>query len=273
MRPLDEHMDGMECSPRSPALSSLPDIMSFEDKPVVVTGASSGMGRSVAELLARRGAKVLAVGRDATKLEALQDAAGPRVVPFAVDLTDDGAPAAIVAAAESQLGGLRVLVHAAGSFDPLPLGDSDAATLDSQWAINVRAPYLLTRAALPALQQGGSIIFFSSLSALVGFPDSAAYAATKGAVEIMAKSLAVELGPQGIRVNAVAPGWIQTPMNEHVLADDAFREFTVGCVPLQRLGTPDDVAPVVAALGSDEFGYVTGATIRITGGYPTQRFG
>lgn len=247
--------------------------ISFEGRPAVVTGASSGMGAKVALDLAARGARVLAIGRDEGKLEALREQGGENVVPFAIDLTADGAPEAVVSAAKENLGGLRVLVQAAGLFDPQPIGDSDAETIDSQWKVNVRAPYLLTRAALGELAGGGAIVLFSSLSAQVGFPDSAAYAATKGAVEMMAKALAVELGPQGIRVNAVAPGWIQTPMNEHILSDPEFRGFTESCVPLGRLGTPDDVAPVVAALASDGFGYVTGVSVRITGGYPTQRFG
>lgn len=194
---------------------------------------------------------------------------GPAIDVLAVDLTAAGAVDAVASAVAEKLDGLDVLVHAAGVFDPLPFRDTSDASLDRQWAINVRAPFLLTRALLPTLRHGSSVIFLSSICGHTGFPESAAYCATKGAIELITKALAVELGPEGIRVNCVAPGWIATRMNDHLLADQQFRQDQVTATALGRIGEPADVAPAIVHLASDASGFMTGASLHIDGGYPS----
>lgn len=238
--------------------------MRLAGKRAVVTGASSGIGAAIAAAYATEGAKVLAVGRDEAKLAALGDG----VEALACDVTADGAGERIVAAAKERLGGLDVLVHSAGLYEPRLFADTDAGAYDRHMAVNVRAPFLITRAALPELRAGGTVIFLSSVLGHEGFAWSSAYCTSKGAIEMLVKSLAVELGGEGVRVNAIAPGWVQTPMNAGILANTAYRDLQVETTPLGRLGTPADIAPLAVFLASDESGFVHGASVWIDGGFP-----
>ncbi len=144
------------------------------------------------------------------------------------------------------------------------------ADFDEQWRTNVRAPFALSQAALPYLKEGGSIIFVSSMVGLVGLMDSAAYASTKGALELLMRSLAVELGPIGIRVNSIAPGPIKTPMNDGFREDPSFESRLADGVPLKRWGMPEEIAPAAVFLASSAASYVHGATICIDGGWTAQ---
>jgi len=161
-----------------------------------VTGASSGIGAGIARALGTAGAAVLLVGRDEPRLA---KTAGEieRARTLAVDLTAEEAAPRIVAEALEAFGAIDVLVHAAGIYLPKPFAETTTADFDLQWAVNVRAPFALTHAALPYLE-GGAVVFVSSISGHIGV-GGAAYCATKGAVELMAKALAVDLGPQRIR--------------------------------------------------------------------------
>ena len=167
-------------------------------KTAVVTGASSGIGAAIAEAMARAGANVLLTGRDAARLGTRADAVrgeGHAAESLAVDLTAEGAPQQVVDAALEHFGSLDVVVHSAGIFEPGPFAESSLESFDRQMNLNVRAPFALTQAALPHLRGGGVVIFISSIAGHAAFPYSAAYCATKGAVELMTRALAVELAP------------------------------------------------------------------------------
>jgi NAD(P)-dependent dehydrogenase (short-subunit alcohol dehydrogenase family) len=236
-------------------------------KSAVVTGGSSGIGRAIAVAFARAGAKVLAVGRDEARLEETRRLASENIRTLCLELTSEDAPARIVDESLRAHGSLNVLVHAAGVFVPEPFEQYSLSDLDLQWAVNVRAPFAVTQAALPQLRPEGSVIFISSIAGLVGFPNSVAYCATKGAVELMSKALTLEFGREGVRFNCIAPGNIRTPMNEHLLADPAYEQAMLDATPSGRIGTPDDIAAAATFLASDAAAYVYGSSFAIDGGW------
>ncbi|MFN8590413.1 MAG: SDR family oxidoreductase [Thermomicrobiales bacterium] len=240
-------------------------------KTAVVTGASSGIGRAIAEALAEAGANLALVGRDRERLQetvAAVIARGVQAEPIVVELTSDDAPRSIVNATVQRFGGLNILVNCAGIFEPQPFETQPLASFDRQMAVNVRAPFALTQAALPYLRPEGAVVNISSIAGHSGFPLSAAYCATKGAVELMTKALASELGPQGVRVNCVAPGNIRTPMNREQFANS--REYERSLeerTPLGRIGETDDIAPAVVYLASPAAKFVNGASWLVDGGW------
>src|SRR5688572_23938469 len=173
----------------------------------VVTGASSGIGRAIAEALAEAGANIVLVGRDASRLQetaALVQARGVEAEPVIVELTAADAPQSIVDAAVKRFGGLNILVNCAGIFEPMPFDTQPLESFDRQMAVNVRVPFALTQAALPYLKPNGAVVNISSIAGYAGFLQSAAYCASKGAIELMTRALGTELGPLGVRVNCVA---------------------------------------------------------------------
>jgi NAD(P)-dependent dehydrogenase (short-subunit alcohol dehydrogenase family) len=238
----------------------------LDGKVAIVTGASSGIGFAIAEAMAEAGAKVVVAGRDDERLRLAAAAAGDARVVSA-DLAEDDAPARIVSEALDAFGRIDSLVHSAGIFWPKPLGDAPLEDFDMQWRVNVRAPYALTQAALPHLGPDSSVIFVSSIAGQVAFPNSAAYCATKGAVEQLTKALAVELSPQGIRVNSIAPGNIRTPMNEELLKDPDYEQMYLDGTPYGRVGVVEDIAPLAVFLASDGARYIHGESILVDGGW------
>jgi NAD(P)-dependent dehydrogenase (short-subunit alcohol dehydrogenase family) len=163
-----------------------------------------------------------------------------------------------------------VLVHSAGIFWPKPFAEAPLSDFDEQFRINVRAPYALTQAALPHLHPDGSVIFISSIAGRVGFPSSTAYCGTKGAVELMTKSLAMELAPIGVRVNAIAPGNIHTRMNERFFESEDYNRSMIERTPFGRVGVVEDIAPVAVFLASDAARYIHGESILVDGGWAAQ---
>ena len=238
-------------------------------KRILVTGASSGIGAEIAATVATAGADVAVVGRDDARLEEtarrVRDA-GRSVVSIAADLTADDAGLTVVAAAVGGLGGLDGVVHAAGIFDPRPLSNGGLEVLDRHLQVNVRAPYGLTLAAIEHLRPGGAMVFISSIGGHVGFPECSAYGASKGAIEALVRSLAVEEAPNGVRVNAIAPGNVRTRMNAHLFEDPDYLAGELALTPLNRIGEGVDIAPAAAFLLSDAAAYITGASLVIDGG-------
>lgn len=248
-------------------------LVQLTDKVAIVTGASSGIGAESARVLAAAGARVALVGRDAQRLDSVRAeiaAAGGEALAVVEDLADGAAPQRIVERTVAAYGGLDALVHSAGLFEAGPLADTPVESLDRQWVVNVRAPYLLTQAALPHLRDGSAIVFVASSVVRSGFPALGAYTATKGAVDALARSLAAELAPR-VRVNTIAPGFVRTPMV--TVQFDANPEMEPGLVektPVGFVGRPQDIANGVAYLCSAASAYTHGATLVIDGGWTAQ---
>jgi NAD(P)-dependent dehydrogenase (short-subunit alcohol dehydrogenase family) len=248
--------------------------MSFNGKTVIVTGASSGIGRASAELFASEGAAVVAVGRKTDELAETAAAvtkAGGRAATCAVDLTSPEAPAKIVDTAIGAFGRIDVLVNAAGIIASAPLEATTDELWDSMMAVNLRAPFRLMRAALPHLKaQKGTIVNVSSVNGLRSFPGVLAYNVSKAAVDHLTRCAAIEMAPLGVRINAVNPGVTVTNLHRRSgMAEPqyaAFLERAKETHPLGRPGQPDDIAALIVFLASDRAGWMTGETIPIDGG-------
>jgi 3-oxoacyl-[acyl-carrier protein] reductase len=243
----------------------------FAGKVAVITGASRGIGRAIAVEFCRRGADVVVVGRDAAALEeTAQHCAGER--PGAVahasiaDVTDAGAMDRVVAEAVERFGRVDFAVANAGqSIDALLLR-LKPDVIDQMLNVNLKSAFSLCSAVCKPMmkQRSGSIVLVSSIVGLTGNAGQAAYAASKAGLLALAKSLAKELGSRNIRVNAVAPGLIETAMTQGL--PDAAKDALVKASALGRAGRPEDVSGVVAFLCSDSAAYVTGQTIVVDGG-------
>jgi 3-oxoacyl-[acyl-carrier protein] reductase len=252
-------------------------MTTLENKTALVTGAPRGIGRASARALARAGAHVLVhYGRSAEEAESLVDAIradGGRADAIAADLaTADGA--ALLAEQVRSIVGPRldVLVLNAGVSKSARIADYKPEDIDNLFATNVRGPFFLVQQLLPVLGEGSNIIAITSAVArtVVGKPgvenpSILAYASTKGAMETLVKNWAAILGPSGIRVNAIAPGVIDTDMSNFAKTD-AGREVTLSMQALKRIGKPEDVADVVAFIASDAARWITGASIPVDGG-------
>ena len=244
------------------------DRFSLEGRRALVTGASRGIGAGIAAALDQAGARVALTARDRGALDEVASGLGHDPVVIPADLADPDGPAAAAGDALDALGAVDILVNNAAAAARLPTVDLDAALIDQLHAVNVRAPLLLIAALLPAMLElgAGSIINLSSVSGIVGTPRRAAYAATKGAVDAFTRSLAMELGPSGIRVNSVAPGVVDTDLWARNKAIPGVVEQIEAQTPLRRWSTPDDIAGVVVFLASDAARFVTGETICADGG-------
>jgi NAD(P)-dependent dehydrogenase (short-subunit alcohol dehydrogenase family) len=241
---------------------------SLEGRTAVVTGGSRGIGAATARALDGAGARVALVARGSAALVALAGELHRDPIVIVADLGEAVAPAAVARRALDELGPVDILVNNAAAAARLATVDTDAAVIDELLAVNVRAPLLLVAALAPSMiERGrGSIINISSVSGLVGTPRRAAYAASKGAIDAATRSLAVELGPSGIRVNSVAPGVVDTALWAKNKAIPGVAETIVGQTPLRRWATPEDIADVIVFLASDAARFVTGETISADGG-------
>jgi meso-butanediol dehydrogenase/(S,S)-butanediol dehydrogenase/diacetyl reductase len=249
--------------------------MRLENKVAIVSGGGTGIGAATARVFAREGAKVVVTGRRAEPLEAVAAEIDGRAV--AGDTSDDDHVRAAVAAARDAFGGLDVVVANAG----LGFGGAAADVDDERWQqtldVNLTGAFRLARAAIPSLveRDGGSIILVSSVSALVSGTDGAAYVTSKAAMLGLARSIAVDYGPSGIRANALCPGWVETPMGDGSMESlmtkhgislgEAYRLVTQH-IPLRRPATADEIAACCLFLASEESSIVTGTTLVADGG-------
>ncbi len=244
---------------------------------VIVTGAGSGIGAAAARQLGAAGARVVLVGRRPDPLDEVAGeirSAGGDALCLPADLADPGSPQHVAAACLDHYGRIDGLVNNAAVVRHKPLGDWDVAGFDEHVATNVRAPFFLIQAALPALRESGvrAVVNISSSSGTLHRVGQSVYAMTKSALDYLTRTLAGELAPLGVRVNGIAPGPIDTPIHA-TWADDldeAYR-WLGGQVPLGRIGTPDEVALWILLLLSPAAAFLTGAVIPLDGGQVIDR--
>lgn len=237
----------------------------FQDQLAVVTGAGRGIGRACAEALADSGARVIAIARTAADLAEVTRHSSGRIQAWQADVTDPELHQRI-----AELDDLALLVNNAGGNKPQPFETVDDGALQDIVELNVLAVFKVARAAVQSMlrsQTRGSIVNMSSQMAHVGARDRSVYCMTKHAVEGLTKATAVELAPRGIRVNTVAPTFVETPLTKPMLADPDFRAAVLQKIPSGRLATVDDIASAVLYLLSAQAGMVTGHSLVVDGGW------
>lgn len=239
-------------------------------KTALVTGASRGIGRAAALALSRAGAQVLIHYRAclcgvASVVDEIKTTGG-RAEAIGFDLSDAQGAHRLAAKVREIVGErLDILVANAGVAKAATIEETTIGDFDELFAVNVRAPFFLVQQLLPILKEGSSVIFTSSLAAHAAVGELAAYAATKGAIDTLVKHFALVLGAKGVRVNAVAPGVVETDMSSFARTE-AGRDFTLSLQALKRVAQPDDIAGAIAFLASDAARWVSGDTLRVDGG-------
>ncbi len=250
--------------------------MDFSNQVAIVTGGSSGIGKEVAKQLVAQGAKVVINGRDAAKLDAAAkeiDPSGASVKTHAATIADPATAQALVALATDAFGGVDVLINNAGIFAPKPFLDATEEDYDQFLDIILKGKFFMAQAAAKAMQKrgGGAIVHTGSMWALqaVGATPSAAYSAANAGVHQMVKNLAIELAGDKIRINAVAPAVVETPVYGTFMSPEQVAEVlpTFNAFhPLGRNGQPNDVASAILFLASKQAGWITGTVLPVDGG-------
>jgi 3-oxoacyl-[acyl-carrier protein] reductase len=244
---------------------------------VLVSGGSSGIGEAAAHRFLQEGARVFIGGLDPDEVAAALTRLGEvgEVGGIPVDVSDEADARHLVRAARDALGGIDALANNAGTAWREPFLDITAEHWDRVLAVNLRGMFLVaqeTARVLVAQRTGGAIVNMSSINAIAGEADYAHYNASKAGVLMLTRTMAVELGPHGIRVNALCPGYIETPLNAQIagtLGDDFAAGYARQKIPLRRTGRPDEVAAAYAFLASDDASFITGAEIVVDGGQLT----
>ena len=250
-------------------MSEIPSALSLQGRVAVVTGAGSGIGAATSQLLARAGAHVALLDRDAAGVTRTAEAigvAGGEALPFTTDITDSFAVERTLDRVVEEWGRLDVLVNNAGELREAPLDDLTDDDLEESLDINLRGTLVCTRAAVPLMMTRGSgrVLSAASMSTRIGAVGLTAYAASKAAVVGMTRTWARELGPKGITANAVAPGLIDSETTSTVPSGEL--EATLARLPARRLGQPDEVAAVYLFLASDLASFINGAVVGVDGG-------
>lgn len=240
-----------------------------------MTGAGSGIGRAIALAFAREGARVALAGRRKDKLSATADAmqaAAGTALTIECDVTRTKDTARAVAATEKAFSHLDILVNNAGMLSISTIENISEEDWDRLMATNVKGPFLMSRAVLPAMRRsgGGSIINVGSVLGLVAMKDRAAYCASKGALTILTKAMALDHAKDNIRVNCICPSIVETPLVRDLFSESKqgrkLREARLATLPLGRFGNPEDVAELAIYLASEESSWMTGAAIPLDGG-------
>lgn len=250
--------------------------LDLSGRAALVTGGSRGIGKAICLLLAEAGADVMvgAGSREQNAREVAQsiESLGQKAGYVIGDLSDPGVADSYVEACHSRLGHLDILVNNAGIWEEVAIEDLTPEILERTLGINLKSVFYLCRYAAPLLRSSaaGRIINVSSTASLMGEPLHSPYAASKGALDSLTRSLAVELGPEGITVNSIAPGWTRTEMTDADLQSELGKKL-ISEIPLRKVATPEDVALAVAYLASDWAGHINGITLPVEGGYRIRR--
>ncbi len=242
----------------------------LDDKIAIVTGASRGIGRAIAETFVREGARVVLCGRKQESLEQVAGEIGPTAKPIACHVGRLADLENIVATTTREFGRIDILVNNAGTnVGQGPCLAIDEGQFDKMIEVNLKSAFRLTKLVAPGMCErgSGSIINMSSMSGLRPQREGLLYSMTKAALIMMTQSYALELGPKGVRVNAIAPGMIETALSEYYWKDATRRAQILDKQPIQRMGKPEDVAELALLLASDRGSYITGQTFVVDGGF------
>jgi len=235
----------------------------------LITGGNSGIGLASAHLFIDEGAKVAISGRNEETLRHAADSLGPGAFAIRADVTDARDRERMFSEVKERFSALDILFANAGLSAPTPLGRTDVATFEKQVQLNFISVFFTVQGALPLLRDGAAIVLISSLTSKLGMPGTSAYAGSKAAVRTMAKAMAAELSPRGIRVNVVTPGYTRTPLWERTRTPQqiaAVNERLPMIVPLERWAEPEEIARAVLFLASSDSSYIQGEEIVIDGG-------
>ncbi len=241
----------------------------LKDKTAIVTGASRGIGRAIAETFVREGARVVICGRKADTLAQVAREIGPAVRPVVCHVGRAEQVQALVETATREFGRIDILVNnAATNVAQAPCLELDEGMFDKMIEINLKSAFRLIQAVAPGMcaRGAGSIINIASISGIRPQFEGLLYSMTKAALLMMTQSYALELGPKGVRVNAIAPGLIQTALSEYYWKDEARRQKRIEDQPIRHLGQPAEIAEIAALLASDRSSFMTGQTVVVDGG-------
>lgn len=247
----------------------LTDVFSLEDSLAIITGGGTGLGATIAGCMVAAGARVVITGR---RLDVLQESAarlGKNVFPMQHDVTDAEGASRLMECIVSRHGLPAILVNNAGNHVKKTIENHTISDFRGILGTHVEGAFSMTQAAVPLIRKnrGGSILFIASMSALIGMPDIVAYSAAKAAYLGMVRALASELGPNNIRVNAIAPGWIETPMLTQALNNDPERRQKIlSRTPKRQFGTPEDIGWAAVYLSSPAGSFLNGTVIVVDGG-------
>ena len=250
-------------------LYSFGDEMRLATKTAIITGGGSGIGKASARAFHREGANVVLFGRRKHKLEETAQELGSRVLTVEGDMTQSDDLHRLVQETQSTFQRIDILVNNAGIFKGAPLHEISDEHYDKIMNINMKAVFQLTREVLPVMmdQKGGSIIHISSILGIIAVPQVAAYNISKGALNQLNRSIAVEYGSYGIRSNSICPGMIDTDMTSELMEDEALMQEWSKEYPIGRFGKPEDVANACLFLASDESSFITGTVLPVDGGF------
>jgi NAD(P)-dependent dehydrogenase (short-subunit alcohol dehydrogenase family) len=245
----------------------------LKNKRALITGGTTGIGIETARQFAAEGARVAITGKNSATLDAARKELGESVLVIPSDASDVAAQKTVAETIRQAFGKLDVLFVNAGIADLRPVEQWDEAGFDRSFALNVKGPYFLVQALLPIFANPASIVINASVNAHIGMPNTSVYAATKAAILSLARTLSGELIARGIRVNAVSPGPISTPLYGKLgLSDADLKTVSASIqsqVPAGRFGKPSEIAQAVVFLASDESAYTVGADLQIDGGMGT----